>query len=153
MVHWCTQATTWDKEKGCLKHFQVKLKISSVSSVERFEQCCTDEDLGISGEEANNMRAECKALRMKSKNGRWCGDRRKWAEHRLMLEYDCMSKVCCHRDCIQCSRAQMAACPVSPPLSPLPSSFSYLPPLSICSQEQSHARRAQSCYSPVNVQQ
>lgn len=51
---------------GCLKYIQDQLKISPVSNVERIEGC-TDEDLGISGEEANNMRAECKALPMKSK--------------------------------------------------------------------------------------
>lgn len=73
------------------------------------------------------MRAECKALLMKSKKRRWCGDRRKWAEHRLMPGFDCMSKVCCHRDCIQCSKAGMVACLMSLPFHPsLPVSLIYL---------------------------
>lgn len=84
------------------------------------------------------MRAESKALPMKSKKGMWCGDRRKWAEHRLMPGFDCVSKRCCHRDYIQCSGAQCL--PHVPPFSPLPHSFSYLPPLSLCSQEQAHSR-------------
>lgn len=107
---------------------------------------CTDDGLGIRRKEANSMRAECKALPMKSKNGRWCGNRGRWAGHRLMPGFDCMSKVCCHRDCIQCSKALMAAHLLPPPLftpplftPPLPVSFIY-PPLLLCSRQKAHVR-------------
>lgn len=128
------------------------LKISPVSSVERLEQSCTDEILGVSSEEARGMRTECKALPIKSKNTSWCGDRRKWAEHRLMPGFDCMSKLCCHRDCIQCSRAQIDACPMSLPFhSSLPVSFIYLLCLLVLTsklmEEQHRSATLLNCYT------
>lgn len=101
------------------------------------------------------MRAECKALPMKSKNGRWCRDSGKWEEPKLMRGFDCVSNLCCHRDCIQCSRAQIDACPMYLPFHPsLAVSLIYL--LCLCAirnnlmQEEYRPATLLECYTETS---